>query len=386
MPSLLKPFAGYIPAKGYGHRVVGPPTSTLTSRQREDARLDPVSFRHSLGRKSRRSHAQAVEWLARWRDRGVLSEFGPAVLVYRQADDDLAATGIIADLALAAYDAGQVKPHEDTIDKTQRKMAKYVRTTRIYGNPTALAYRPDSEVNGRLEKHTERKPDTRFASADGLSHELWIVSGDEAEDLCEGIDTPLYITDGHHRLAAASAVAAEEKRRKARIPVGLFSADELRVSAFARCITDPSIKAKAVVARLQSEHNLVEVAEADARPRQRNEFGIRIKGRHFRLELDRQAIPDDLYAALDVNLLQDLILDPLFGIADEAKDKRLSFVADTPESKIDGSKADVWILPFPAAVADVMAVANSGRVMPPKSTLFTPKLPSGLVIRLLDED
>jgi uncharacterized protein (DUF1015 family) len=111
---------------------------------------------------------------------------------------------------------------------------------------------------------------------------------------------------------------------------------------------------------------------------------VRIGGGSYRLHITPEAIPDDLCGSLDVNLLQNLILEPLFGITNPRKDERLRFIADTHLHRTRARECSAWFLPFPASIHDVMAIADMGLTMPPKSTRFAPKLPSGLVIRLLD--
>ncbi len=385
MTALLTPFRGYVPAVEFAHRVVGPPVSMLSPDQREAARTDPLSFRHVVGRGAGSSQKEAREWLETCRREGVLREVGPAVFVYRLAKDDLVATGLVADVSVGAYDSGLVKRHETTIARTEQKMARYMRTTRIYGNPVALAHRENERMSATIAAHTRRDADYSFVAGDGFSHALWEVAGDEANELCAAFEDTLYITDGHHRMAAASVLAAAEGRMDPHLPAGLFSADELRLRAFARCVVDPDIDADTVVKRLRSEYELDDVSEVEARPRGRFEFGVRIGGHCFRLRIDRAAVPDDFYRSLDVNLLQDRILEPVFGIANPRQDRRLHFTADHPALRSPKPACDAWFLPFPASVDDVMAVADSGRAMPPKSTWFGPKLPSGLVIRLLDK-
>lgn len=382
--ALLKPFTGLIPASEFADRVVGPPASMLSTEQREAARNDPLSFRYSVGRSAGSSHAEAIDWLTRNRNQGVLRPVNPAVFVYRQTEGAVAVTGIIVNVSLRAYDSGLVKRHEATITKTQRKMARYFQTTRVYGNPVALAHRPHPAVTATIASHTRRDAETSFTTVDGRFHQLWAVGGQEAEDLCRGFDNALYITDGHHRLAAASLVAAQEDEADATLPTGLFSTEQMRLRSFARCIVDPELDADAVVNRLRSHHHLDEVDEIEARPRERFEFGAKIKDTYFRLRMDRSTIPADAYDSLDVNLLQDQILGPVFGITNPRHDRRLRFVADLSDNSKTDADADAWLLPFPTAIGDVMAVADAGRVMPPKSTWFAPKLPSGLVIRPLD--
>lgn len=383
--ALLRPFAGYLPSPDYGHRVAGPPAATLSAEQIEKAQRDPLSFRYTLGRSACSSHARAVEWINAQNSRGVLQPVEQTVLVYRQSGNGFTATGLIADVSLDAYAAGRVERHEKTIEKTERKMADYMHATRVYGNPVALGHRPNTHVTEVLDAHAGRVPDTAFTSIDGMTHELWPVTGDDSEALCREFDSVLYVTDGHHRLAAAARVAAEEGRVGAFLPAGLFSSEELRLRAFARCLIDLKTDSNRIIEELGTEHHLVEVDAAAARPTRSGEFGVGIGDRYFRLRLGHDEIPNDPYESLDVNLLQNLILEPLFGIPDPRGDKHLRFVADLSETSHLDLDAPVWFLPYPAAVEEVMAVADSGRVMPPKSTLFTPKLPAGLVVRLIDE-
>lgn len=385
MGALIEPFSGYVPAAEFAHRVVGPPVSMLSPDQREAARLDPLSFRHVVGRGAGSSLEEAGEWMQTCREQGVLQPVGPAVFVYRLAKGDLVATGVVADVSLKSYDTGRVRRHEETIAKTEGRMADYMRSTRIYGNPVALAHRPHAAISTAIAQHTTGEPDYSFIAADGFSHSLWVIEDEPAHSLCASFDETLYITDGHHRLAAASLVAAEEGRPDPHLPAGLFAADELRLRSFARCVVDPGIAVDAVIDRLRSENRLEEVSPVEARPRGRFDFGVKIGGRSFRLHIDRSAVPDDLYGSLDVNLLQKLILEPVFGIVNPREDPRLKFIADMSDDGADAPPCDAWFLPFPTSVNDVLAVADEGRTMPPKSTWFAPKLPSGLVIRFLDD-
>lgn len=378
---LLRPFVGYIPASMYGQRVVGPPSATLTVAQKQAAAQDPLSFRNAAGRKARCSRDDALKWINDRVSDGALLPTGPVVVVYRQARGDFVATGMIADLSLDAYESGRVKRHERTIAKTQRKMAEYMRTTRIYGNPPVTAFRPTSDVEATMRAHTEREPATEFTTVDGIKHTLWLVGDDEADELCRQVDSDLYITDGHHRMAAAALVASDEERKDARIPVGVFSADEFRLRAYARCLTDPELDAAAIIIKLRTEFELEEVAMEEAFPRSRFEFGAKIRDRYFRLRIPDDRIPDDSHDSLNTRLIQDLVLGPVFGIANPRLDKRLQFVADLGDLGETRATADAWILPFPLEASDMMAVADSDRTMPAKSTWFAPKLPSGLVIR-----
>ena len=381
VPALLKPLTGYVPTSNLGHRVAAPPNSMLTSKQREAATHEPLSFRNALGRGAGASHEEAGAWIEESSKQGALQPVSRSIIVYRQGRGGHAATGVVADVSLDAYDSGLVKPHEETIAKTARKMADYMRTTRIYGNAVALTHRPLPDFQAAIAAHAEGPPTSEFATPDGMSHQLWLVAGDDAESLCRSFDAMLYVTDGHHRLAAASLVASEEGRTDPRLPAALFPSAALTVRSFARCITDPELDAADIVARLGSAFSLESVDELAARPRHRGEFGMRIKDAFYRLRMDPAYRSSNPHRSLDVDLLQEEVLGPIFGITDPSSDRRLRFVADLSEEHQPDTESDCWLLPFPVGIGDVMAVADTGQVMPPKSTWLAPKVPSGLVIR-----
>ena len=210
MSSILRPFTGYLPEPEFAPRIVGPTEALLKNKDRASARVDPMSFRNVVGRGAASTQDAAKQWVEGLVEQGALRRFGPAVLVHRLTKGDFVATGILADVSIAAYDSGVVKKHEATIAASQQKMAHYIRTTRIYGNPVALAHRPNVAVSAFLTEHVSEPPDSRFLASDGTTHELWVVEGDRAFEFCANYSSELYITDGHHRLAAASLVASEE--------------------------------------------------------------------------------------------------------------------------------------------------------------------------------
>lgn len=384
MTSLLSPFSGFIPSAEYAPRIVGPPTSMLSPDQKEASRYDELSFRHVVGRRARAGHTEAVSWLRRCRELDALQPVESAVIVHRLKRADFTATGLIADVSLTAYDTGLVKRHETTIAKTERKMVNYMQSTRIFGNPVALAHHDHPEVAISLARHAQRAADITFESVAGTEHSLWIVDGDAAQALCDSFSDVLYITDGHHRLAAASSLAAAEGWPDPHLPAGLFAENELRLGAFARSIRDDDVAASDILRALSEKFELAESDQQVPRPMATHEMGVRIGGRSFVLRIPAAAIPTDLYDRLDVNLLQELVLEPLFGVTNPRTDSRLHFIADTNDDAHDTDSWDAWFLPYPTSVRDVMMVADTGRAMPPKSTYFMPKLPSGLVIRPVD--
>jgi len=274
-----------------------------------------------------------------------------------------------------------VKRHEATIAKTQRKMLDYMQSTRIFGNPVALAHRDQPDLTSALDLHTQRAPDTAFVAIDGAHHALWVVTGDQALRICDSFDAALYITDGHHRLAAAAALATVEGTLRPQLPAALFAESQLKLGAYSRVIDDEQLTGSQVLLSLRDEFELVESDQEVPRPSGPRQIGVRVDGRSFMLTIPEALVPADIYRRLDVNLLQDLVLQPVFGVTDPRTDPRLSFVADTDNDSHDVDAATAWFLPYPTSIPDVMAVADADLTMPPKSTYFLPKVPSGLLFR-----
>lgn len=385
MTSLIRPFSGFIPSADFARRIVGPPTSMLTKEQKKASLGDDLSFRNVVGRSARANREEAASWLHRCRELDALQPVEPCVIAHRMKRRGAAATGLIAEVSIAAYENGLVKPHEKTIPKTQRKMLEYMQSTRIFGNPVALAHHDHAGVAGVIATQALCAADLEFQSIDGTEHTLWVIAGEAAWSLCNDLSNTLYITDGHHRLAAASALATAESMADLHLPAGLFAASQLQLGSFARTIRDPSVVGSEVVAALYERFEVVASDQLVPRPSHRHQIGARIDGQSFLIALASEKIPADTYDQLAVNLLQALVLEPLFGVSNQRTDQRLQFVADGGDDDAHVVDSyDAWFLPHPEAVADVMAVADSGRSMPPKSTYFLPKIPSGLVVRPVD--
>jgi uncharacterized protein (DUF1015 family) len=380
---MLRPFTGYLPTSSHGARVVGPPKALLEPSKRDANADDPLSFRHSVGRGAGPSNDDALEWLRATADEGALTPIENTLVVHAATRAGRTSLGVLGDVSVAAYDRGEIKAHEKTIANSEQKMVGYMVVTRLLGNPVVLAHRPNADFAAALRAHSARPADIDFEAIDGTRHQLWTVTGDAATDLAATMTEELYIADGHHRLEAARLLARTEQRTDAWFPAGLYAEDEFDVWAFARGVRDAPRNGDALITELQSTFQLDEVPDALPRPPACGTFGARIDGRSFILTVPDDQISGDAHDRLDVNLLQTLILAPLLGISDPRRDGRLDVIADSTDSAHDPDVYDAWFLPYPTAAGEVMAVADLGRTMPPKSTFFLPKLPGGILIRPL---
>ena len=378
----LRPFSGFLPTPGNGYRLMGPPNSKLTREERRKAAEDPLSFRHTLGKKANSTHEEAQSWISERVKEGVLDPVEDVLIVYRQIDRGIIAWGVIGDVSLAAYDAGLIKRHEATISKSEKRMISYMNSTRVFGNPVALTHRPQGRVSDLVVECGGRKPDLPLKASDGSSHDLWLIGGEEASSFCRELRGPLYVTDGHHRLAAASSLAAGE-RRQGFLPAAIFDTSQLRLGSFARCLRSMPLSPEALLAAIASDHRITESEPSDAIPEKRGQIGARVGSRYVKIDIASHLVPDDVSESLDANLLQNLILQPLLGVEDPRNDPRVEFIEATTE--FDKDEYPAWFLPHPESVDSVLEIADEGLTMPPKSTLFFPKVPAGIAIRYVED-
>lgn len=383
MASMLRPYTGFVPTSSYGSRVAGPPKAMLAPEARDAGIDDPLSFRYSVGRGAGPSADVALAWLHQTADQDAIAAIDETLIVHSATRAGRTALGVLGDISLKAYANGAIKPHEKTIAATEQKMVGYMLLTRMLGNPIVLTHRRNDAFAKALAAHSAGPADTEFETRDATHHRLWFVSGDDAHALAALMTEELYVADGHHRLEAAHVLAGTEKRTDAWFPAGLYAENEFEVWAFARGVRDAPMRGDDLIAALQSEFQLDEVTDALPRPAGPGTFGTRIGGRSFVLTVPAERIVGDAHDRLDVSLLQTLILEPLLDIEDPRRDGRLDVVADSGDAAHEPDLYDAWFLPYPTAAAEVIAVADLGRTMPPKSTYFLPKLPGGILIRPL---
>ena len=376
----LRPFTGYLTTPLHADRVIGPPSALLTPEQKKAERKDPLNYRNTLGRRGGFDQRGALSWLQERVADGVVTPVDSVVLVYRHTRGEARSLGFIAEVSLDSYARGEVKKHEATIGRSQEKMVRYMSQTRVYGKPVTLTYRSQPETKQTLETYRQASPEIRLETVDGSTHDLWVIEGKRATDLCSSIDQDLYITDGHHRLAAATALA-ELEQRSDYMPAGLFATDELELGSFARCISDAKLDVDELRGQISARFSVRETTAAKAIPDRPGEVSARIGEVYLIIEIGTDE-DDDPYDCLNTNRLHREILQPLLGVDNPSTDKRLEYVSS--DSSYDSSDFDAWFLPHPESVDEVIAVADRGLSMPPKSTLFGPKLPSGLAIRMID--
>jgi uncharacterized protein (DUF1015 family) len=326
------------------------------------------------------------------RDGALIRESEPCIYLYQQRMGDHVQTGLAAVCHIEDYENDLIKKHEKTRPDKEDDRTRLIGTLSADTGPVFLTYRGTPEIDHTVAQVLENAPLYDFTAPDGIRHTVWRIVGG-AEFIAEFSKLPVsYVADGHHRTASAVRVGRE---RRAANPghngteeynwflAVLFPADQLRILAYNRAVADLNGRSK--------EEFLTEVAEAftveagaspvAAKP---GEISMYLDGAWHRLSW--KPAPDaDPISQLDVTGLQDRLLAPILGIDDPRTSKRIEFIggirgADELVRLVDSGRAAVAFSMFPTTVEQLMAIADAGQIMPPKSTWFEPKLRSGLFI------
>lgn len=316
-------------------------------------------------------------------DRGLFETLpAPAFFLYELDTGRHRQLGIVAGLPLSAVAEGRVIGHEETFEERVEDLARSYRTARLASSPIALGFRPDGDQLGVMERLARRQPIRDFTGGDGVRQRLWMVA--DAAGMAELGEAAarigaMYITDGHHRVAAVCRDGASPGWLLAI----LYPADHLRAMAYNRSVRlDRSPSIDHVTRVLGGKWEVGAIGPAGTRPRVQGEISMLLDGVWWRLAFRGERSADPV-GRLDVSLLHDLVLGPAFGVASH-DDPRIAYVAGRDAlSRLETHARSGGAAGFalhPTHVEEMMAVADAGRLMPPKSTWFTPKPRSGLLV------
>ena len=412
--TLIRAFTGLRPVAGRAEDVAAPPYDVLNSAEaRARVQGREWSFLHiskpeidlaeGTDPYSDDVYAKGAENLQRMIDGGILSrDDKPCYYFYRLIMGEHVQTGLVAAASVADYDSNRIRKHEFTRPDKEDDRVRNIDALNAQTGPVFLTYKHTDTVDDIAAQVTSSEPDVDITADDGVQHTLWVVS-DEAtvNALTATFDVMdcLYIADGHHRSAAASRIAA---KRKAANPEHsgdesynyflsvIFPDNQMMILDYNRVITDLNGLDVACFIEKVSENFTVTEHQGAFKPSENGQFGMYIEGKWYALTINPALIPvDDPVASLDVSLLADNLIEPVLGISDPRRDKRIDFVGGIRglaelEKRVDSGEMAVAFALFATSIEQLMDVADSGNVMPPKSTWFEPKLADGLVSHVLD--
>ena len=329
-------------------------------------------------------------------DKTFITDTDKTYYIYALTMDKRTQTGIVACASIDDYLNNVIKKHENTRADKEVDRITHVDTLSAQTGPIFLAYRADSVVNDAVKKTKENKALYDFISPDGIRHQVWkmtdITLVENVRKAFEGIDS-VYIADGHHRAASAVKVGLKRRRENPGYTGNeefnyflsvLFPDEELMILPYNRVVKD--LNGYTQEEFLNKIKEKFDIAESDRQvsPDKKGTFGMYLGGKWYKLTAHKDIMSDDPVDGLDVAVLQDNLLAPVLGIGDPKTDKRIDFVGGIRGlSELEKRCREDCVVAFSmyaTSIAELFAVADAGKLMPPKSTWFEPKLRSGLFI------
>ena len=407
--TLIKPFRALRPAPGRAADVLAPPYDVLSSAEARDrAQGKPWSFLHvskaeidldpAIDSHDDAVYAKAGENFRRLIADGVLvRDDKPCYYVYRLTWQGRVETGFAAVASIAAYAENRIRKHELTTPVKEDDRVHQIEAVDAQTGLVMLAYPEAPMIDALLARAAAAPPVVDVTADDGVRHELWVI--DDAatiQALTRAVDAlpALYIADGHHRSAAALRVAQARGQKDGYFLAVLLPQQQMTILDYNRALRDLNgLTPDQVLAEIGRRYR-IEPSDEPVHPAHADELGMVLSGSWYRLALRPELVVEaaqsaDPVARLPVTLLARNIIEPVFGVTDPRRDKRIDFVGggrglSELERLVSSGAFAVAFALYPTQMSDLMAVADAGAIMPPKSTWFEPKLADGMVSCLLD--
>lgn len=408
----VKPFRGLRPPKDLVEQVESRPYDVLNS---EEARAEAgnnekslyhiikpeINFPEGTSEYDSRVYDSAAEQFEKFQKNGwLLQDEQENYYLYAQTMNGKTQYGIVLCAHVDDYMNGNIKKHELTRRDKEDDRMKHVRITNANIEPVFLAFRHNDVLAELIKKYAAQEPVYHFkAPVDGFIHQFWVIDnkGDQnaiTEEFAK-MDS-LYIADGHHRSAAAARVGAEKGEKEGRgehdyYMAVCFPAEQLTILDYNRVVKDLNgLSEEDFLKALEKNFTVACKGEENYRPQKMHEFSLYVGGKWYSLEAKPGTFNEnDPIGVLDVDISSRLILDEILNIKDLRSDKRIDFVGGLRglgelKRRVDNGEMKMALALYPVSMQQIMDIADSGNIMPPKATWFEPKLRSGLVIHKLD--
>lgn len=413
---LIRSFRGIRPIASLAAQVAAHPYDVLNREEAyELAKDNPLSFLHinkpevdmptEVSVYDPSVYAKGRENLDRFIAEGTLKQDGEATLyVYKQVMGEHAQVGLVAAASVEAYDSDRIKKHEFTRPVKEDDRVHHMDALDAQVGPVFLTYRAQSKIDALIAEVSSGEPDYDFVADDATRHVLWVIRDakmvEAIEEQVNALDC-LYVADGHHRSAAASRV---KKIREQANPehsgeepynfflTVLFPHDQMQILDYNRLVADLNGRSCTEFLSALAADFDIELVDGEARPEAPRQFGFYADGQWYKLTANSHLLSriddSDPVASLDVSILQDAVFSPLLNIVDQRTDSRVDFVGGIRglkelERRTESPDWQAAFALYPTSIESLMAIADAGEVMPPKSTWFEPKLKSGLVVHSL---
>ena len=408
--ALVIPFKAVRPQPQFASQVAALPYDVMTREEAQKAVAgNALSFMHvekseidvpdDTSSDDKLIYETAKRNFVQMREKGILvKDKSPCFYVYRQQMGGRKQTGIVGLMSVLEYDAGKIKKHELTRKDKEEDRINHVSTVNAQTGPVFISYRERQNLSKIVEKVTAGIPEYDFTASDGVGHTAWIVDDakqiEEIKKEFQQVDA-LYIADGHHRAAAAAAVARVRRNQDKKAGTAneyesvlavLFPDTQLKVMDYNRAVKDLNgLNPDQYLEKISSSFTVSKNFAARS-PQQLHDFGMYLGGQWYKITINKGMYNEsDPVASLDAAILQEHLLGPVLGIKDPRVDDRIKFIGgirgmDELEKLVNKDGFAVAFSLYPTTMEQIVKVADAGAIMPPKSTWFEPKLRSGMFV------
>ena len=411
---IVKPFKGIRPPKALVEQVASRPYDVLNSEEaRAEAEGNEKSLYHIIkpeidfpvgtDEHDERVYAKAAENFQKFQDNGwLVQDAEEKYYVYAQTMNGRTQYGLVVCAAVEDYMTGKIKKHELTRRDKEEDRMKHVRVNNANIEPVFFAFPHQDELDAIVSKVVAGEAEYDFVAPDGFGHHFWVI--DDAATIARITEIfaefpAMYIADGHHRSAAA-ALVGDEKRKQNPNHVGdeeynyflavCFPDNQLNIIDYNRVVKDLNgLSDEEFLKALEANFDVKEMGEEIYKPNALHNFSLYLSGKWYSLTAKEGTYNDnDPIGVLDVTISSNLILDEILGIKDLRSDKRIDFVGGIRglgelKKRVDSGEMKVALALYPVSMKQLIDIADTGNIMPPKTTWFEPKLRSGLVIHKL---
>ena len=409
----IKPFAGIRPPKEFAAEVASRPYDVLNSVEakneageksllhiiKPEIDFDPIADEHE-----QKTYDKAVENFKKWQDNGWLRQDDKEMYyIYAQTMDGRTQYGLVAAANVDDYMTGKIKKHELTRKEKEDDRMIHVRIQNANLEPVFFAYPDVTEMNELVANWIKNhEPEYNYVAEDGFGHTFWKIDDDATNkritEIFEKVPA-FYVADGHHRTAAAARVGAEKREQNPNhtgneeynfFLAVIFPESQLHVIDYNRVVKDLNgLSAEEFIAKLRESFDMVEMGTEIYHPNKLHNFSMYLNGKWYSLTAKPGTYNDnDPIGVLDVTVLSNLVFDKILNLGDLRTSKRIDFVGGIRglgelKKRVDSGEMAVAFALYPVTMRQIIDIADTGNIMPPKTTWFEPKLRSGLVIHKL---
>jgi uncharacterized protein (DUF1015 family) len=412
--AIYRPFKAFRPLPDKAADIAALPYDVMNSEEaRQEVIGKPLSFLHigkpevdldsSIDLHDPRVYEKAKENLYKLIDDGFLVEDPePYFYLYAQTMDGRTQYGLVGCASVDDYWKDVIKKHEKTRKDKEEDRCNHVRVTNSHSGPIFLTYRDNDEINAIIDKIKMSTPDNDHTASDGIRHTSWVIKDRQYIDKIASILSTVpefYVADGHHRSAAAGIMGRERQQANPNhrgdeeynfFLAVLFPASHLKILDYNRVVKDLNGNTRDQFFEKITSNFSVTKSDKQFKPAKKGEFGMYIDGSWYVLNANESLLNNsDPVESLDVAILQNHLLSPVLGIDDPRTSKRIDFVGgirglNELERRVNSGEMQVAFAMYPTSVNELMSIADAGKIMPPKSTWFEPKLRDGLFVHFLD--